>query len=159
MNTQATTSYVLRRVAVRAGLGLWRQRTGVLLAAVASLGIGAYLFVTGPSGLMPALAQGAAVGGGSDCADTAMAAIADKSPSAAQRAYQCMAPAFRQRVPEQAFVQQIQAQALPNVTHIDRVGQYQGASDTIVYYAVDGSNGSVGYMVYLGSDGKVLKIE
>jgi hypothetical protein len=112
------------------------------------------------AGLLP-LGNGAAVAGTmGDCADTAMAAIADKSPAVAQRAYQCMDPSFQQRVPEQTFIQQLQAQALPNVKNLARVGDYHApAGGTMVYYAVDTSGQSVGYIVYLGQDGKVLRIE
>ena len=89
-----------------------------------------------------------------------MAAIADKSPTAAQRAYQCMDTTFQQRVPEQAFVQQMQAQSLTNVSNVNRVGDYHTpAGGTMVYCAVNANGQSVGYIVYLGPAGKVLKIE
>ena len=89
-----------------------------------------------------------------------MAAIADKSPAAAQRAYQCMAPTYQQRVTEQAFIQQIQTQSMPNVNKLARVGDYRTPTGgTMVYYAVDASGQSAGYIVYLGTDGKVLRIE
>jgi hypothetical protein len=89
-----------------------------------------------------------------------MTAIADKSPAATQRAYQCMDATFQQRVTEQAFVQQMQAQKMPNVSKLARVGDYRTpAGGTMVYYAVDGVNQSAGYIVYLGQNGKVLKIE
>ena len=55
---------------------------------------------------------------------------------------------------------QMRSQALPNVASVARVGDYrspQGGS--MVYYAVDANGQSVGYIVYLGQDGKVLKIE
>jgi hypothetical protein len=114
--------------------------------------------------LLPAaaLAQpgGAAATADGDCADTAMAAMTDHSPATMQRAYQCMAPAFQQRVSEQAFIQQIQAQSIPNVNKLERVGDYRTASGgTMVYYAVDARGQSAGYIVYLGPDGKVLRIE
>ena len=89
-----------------------------------------------------------------------MAAIASKSPAAVQQAYQCMTPTFQQRVTEQAFVQQIQTQSLPNVNKLARVGDYRTPTGaTMVYYAVDASSQSAGYIVYLGTDGKVTKIE
>ena len=164
MSSRASAPFVLRRVAARAGLGVWRHRGGVLLAAAASAGLGAYMIISGP-GMPDLVALGAAssstvAGGAGDCADTAMAAIADKSQAAAQRAYACMDPSFRQRVPEQAFAQQLQTQAVPNVKNLARVGDYHTpAGGTMVYYAVDTSGQSVGYIVYLGQDGKVLKIE
>jgi hypothetical protein len=161
MSTQLTSSAVLRRVAARTGAGIWRHRGGVLVAlALTAAGVGYMAFVE--EGQAPAFALG---GGGTsaasgDCADTAMAAVADKSPSAAQRAYQCMDPSFQQRVPEQTFVQQLQTQALPNVSTVSRVGDYHSQTGgSMVYYAVDANGQSIGYIVYLGQDGKVLKIE
>jgi hypothetical protein len=111
---------------------------------------------------MPSLAGvlGPAVAPNTDCADTAMAAIADKSSGAASRAYQCMDPTFQQRVSEADFVRQMQSQKLPNATQLARVGDYHSAAGgTMVYYAVDGGNQSVGYIVYLGQNGKVQRIE
>jgi hypothetical protein len=160
MSTQLSGSAVLRRVAARAGLGLWHQRGGVLIGLALVAGAAGYM-AFGAAGGLPLSVGGAAAGpGNNDCADTAMAAIADKSPGAAQNAYQCMAPSFQQRVPEQTFVQQLQAQALPNVNNVARVGDYpaQGGG-SMVYYAVEANGQSVGYIVYLGGDGKVTKIE
>jgi hypothetical protein len=158
MTSQLSTSAVLHRVAARTGAGIWRHRGGVLLAlALTAAGVG-YISFGGPT---PA-PLGAALGssGSSDCADTAMAAVADKSPTAAQSAYQCMDPSFQQRVPEQAFVQQLQTQALPNVSNVSRVGDYHSQSGgSMVYYAVDANGQDIGYIVYLGQDGKVLRIE
>jgi hypothetical protein len=160
MSTQPTTSAVLGRVVARTGAGIWRHRGGVLVAlALTAASVGYMAF--GGAGLTP-LALGASPGasGATDCADTAMAAVADKSPSVAQRAYQCMDPSFQQRVPEQTFVQQVQAQALPNVSTVSRVGDYHSQTGaTMVYYAVDANGQSVGYIVYLAQSGKVLRIE
>jgi hypothetical protein len=160
MSTQLTTSAVLRRVAARSGAGLWRQRGGVLVALALVAGITGYmaLGVTGESPLALGATSTATAGG--DCADTAIAAIANKSGSSAQSAYQCMDPSFQQRVPEQTFVQQLQAQELPNVNNISRVGDYRSQTgSTMVYYAIDANGQSIGYIVYLGQDGKVTRIE
>jgi hypothetical protein len=160
MSTQTSTPYLLRRVAARAGIGVWQHRGGVLLAVAVSLALGAYVAMTWSGEAPLSLAQSASVAASTDCADTAMAAIANKSPAAAQRAYQCMAPTFQQRVTEQAFIQQIQTQGLPNVNKLERVGDYRTPTGgTMVYYAVDASGQSAGYIVYLGTDGKVLRIE
>jgi hypothetical protein len=71
-----------------------------------------------------------------------------------------MDPSFQQRVPEQVFAQQLQAQALPNVSSVSRVGDYHTQSGgSMVYYAVDTNGQSVGFIVYVGQDGKVLRIE
>jgi hypothetical protein len=159
MSTQPTASAVVRRVAARTGLGIWRHRGGALLALAVIAGGVSYMSLGGAASLP--LQAGSAVGrGANDCADTAMAAIADKSPTAAQRAYQCMDASFQQRVPEQTFVQQVQAQALPNVSAVSRVGDYRTqAGGSMVYYAVDSNGQSVGYIVYVGQSGKVLRIE
>ena len=167
MSSQADTPYVLRRVAVRAAAGVWRHRTGVLLAALLSVVLGSYIAFTWTGSVPLSLVSGnplstgsIATSGNGDCADTAMAAIADKSPVAAQRAYQCMDATFQQRVTEQAFVQQMQTQNMPNVSKLARVGDYHTpAGGTMVYYAIDGANQSVGYIVYMGQNGKVLRIE
>jgi hypothetical protein len=154
---------MLRRIATRAGVGVWRHKGGVLVAglvAVALVGYVAYNDV-GTLALPAALGGTTAVGpGNNDCADTAMAAVADKSPTAAQRAYLCLYPTFQQRVPEAQFVQQMQTQKMPNIDKLARVGDYHtAAGGTMVYYAIDGGGQSVGYIVYLGQDGKVVKIE
>jgi len=89
-----------------------------------------------------------------------MAAIANKAPSAVQRAYDCMDASFQQRVTEQAFVQQIQQSRIPSVDKLARVGDHRGpGGGTMAYYALDGGGQSVGYIVYLGADGRVLRIE
>ncbi|HEV7666225.1 MAG TPA: hypothetical protein VGQ62_22010 [Chloroflexota bacterium] len=193
MSTQAGAPYLLKRVAVRAGVGVWRHRGGVLLAAFIAAGVGTYTAMTwtgnlptqlmasassaltsglstgtaaGTSGRTPRTTGGAATANGAaaantDCADTAIAAIADKSAAASSRAYQCMDPTFQQRVTEADFVRQMQTQKLPNVNKLARVSEYRSAAGgTMVYYALDGSGGqSVGYIVYVGQNGKVQRIE
>jgi hypothetical protein len=159
MSTQASTPKLLRRVAVRAGVGLWRHRGGLLLAAFVSAALGGYISMTW-TGTLPTSFAAASQPGTSDCADTAMAAITDKSPTVAQQAYQCMDASFQQRVSEQAFAQQMDTSRLPNADKLARVGDYHSAAGgTMVYYALDGDGQSVGYVVYLGQNGKVLKIE
>jgi hypothetical protein len=129
------------------------------MAALVSVALGGYVAVTG-TGSLPVSLAAAPVARNGDCADTAMAAIADKSPSAAQRAYQCMDASFQQRVTEADFTTQMQTQRMPNIDKLARVGDYKtSAGGTMVYYALDGGGQSVGYIVYLGQDGKVLRIE
>ncbi|HEY1291940.1 MAG TPA: hypothetical protein VGJ60_02515 [Chloroflexota bacterium] len=161
MSTQITAPTIARRVVARTGVGLWRQRGGLLFGLVAIAAVTGYMAL-GASVESPlaAAASGTPAAASSDCADTAMAAIADKSPSAAQRAYQCMDPTFQERVPEQTFVQQMDSQALQNVNKVARVGDYQAqGGGSMVYYAVDSNGQSLGYIVYVGQDGKVLKVE
>jgi hypothetical protein len=163
MSTQASTPQLLRRISVRAGVGMWRHRGGVLLAAFVSAALVGYLTMTWSGTLPTSLAApppSPSPSANTDCADTAMAAIADKSPSVAQRAYQCMDATFQQRVTEQAFTQQMQTARVPTVDKLARVSDYKTASGgTMVYYALDGGGQSVGYIVYLGQNGKVLRIE
>jgi hypothetical protein len=159
MSTQAGAPFVLSRVAARAGLGVWQHRGSVLLAAIVAVGLGTYV-ATNWSATTPTSLAAVTGRATTDCADTAMAAIADKSPGVAARAYQCMDTTFQQRVSEADFVGQMQSQALPNVQKLSRVGDYHtAAGGTMVYYAVDGGAQSVGYIVYLGQNGKVLHIE
>ena len=71
-----------------------------------------------------------------------------------------MSPAFQQTVSEPTFVQQLQALRVANVTSINRLGTYQAPTGgTLVYFAVANSAGSVGYVVNLGPDGKVVQIK
>ena len=158
MSTQLSAPAVLNRVAARTGAGIWRHRGGVLLALALTAAGAGYIAFGSPTPALVSAELGSTAS--SDCADTAMAAVADKSPTAAQSAYQCMDPSFQQRVPEQTFVQQLQSQALPNVSTVSRVGDYHSQTGgEMVYYAVDANGQSVGYIVYLGQDGKVLRIE
>src|SRR5215216_2687590 len=89
MSTQNRAPHVLGRVASRAGMGLWRNRGGVFLSAAVVVGLAGYIAFTGvqPVGLS---SVGATTLANTDCADTAMAVIADKSSITATRAYQCM---------------------------------------------------------------------
>ncbi|HEY0584205.1 MAG TPA: hypothetical protein VGE94_18615 [Chloroflexota bacterium] len=162
MSTQAGGLYLLKRVAARAGLGVWRNRGGVMLAALFTAGVGTYAGLTWNGMLPTALAAGAPTAvANTDCADTAIAAVADKSAAASQRAYLCMDTTVQQRMTEADFVRQMQAQKLPNISKLARVGDYRSASGgTMVYYALDGASGqSVGYIVYVAKNGKVLRIE
>src|SRR5947209_19735239 len=105
MSTQAGTPYLLGRVASRAGLGVWRNRGGVLVAAILAVAVGGYAALTWNGQTPLSLVNGVGVGVGApsaaadgDCADTAIAALADKSTASAQRAYQCMDTGFQQQI-------------------------------------------------------------
>src|SRR5437660_8135018 len=146
MSTPVSTSDVFRRVMARAGLGVWRNRGGVLLAAAATLAAGGYMAVSA-AGLSPLRTAAPASFAATDCADTAIAAIADKSSTAAQRAYQCMDTTFQQRVSEQVFTQQLQTQSIPNVKTVERLGDYHTPSGgSMVYFAVSANGQSAGYI-------------
>jgi hypothetical protein len=159
MSTQIAAPTVARRVVARAGVGLWRQKGGLLVGLALIAAATGYLALGATEGT-PAVASTGVTATANDCADTTMAAIANKSSGAAQQAYQCMDPSFQQRVPEETFVQQIEAQTPPDVSSVARVGDYHTETGgSMVYYAVNTSGQSVGYIVYLGQDGKVLKVE
>jgi hypothetical protein len=159
MTQNVSKSYLVRRIVVRTAAGVWQHRGRMLLAMAMSITL--FWYVTSrPIDTPSALAQGAPTGAASDCANTVMTAIASTSTAAAQQAYQCMTPAFQQTVSEPVFVQQLQALRVPNMTIVNRLGAYQApAGGTLVYYAVDTSGGSVGYVVSLGPDGKVVQIK
>jgi hypothetical protein len=160
MSTQVSGSALLRRVAARAGVGIWRQRGGLLVALAVVAAVSGYLAFGAAVQTPLGVNVGGSTSASADCADTAILAVADKSPGAAQRAYQCMDPSFQQRVSEQSFVQQVQSQALPNVNNVARVGDYRSQTGgSMVYYAVDSNGQSIGYIVYLNQNGKVLRIE
>ena len=156
MTSEMGASALLRRVGARAGVGMWHKRGSLLFALAAVAAISGYMALG--QGILAASAGSASAAG--DCADVAMAAIAGQSADAAHQAYQCMDAGFRQRVPETTFVQQVHAQAVQNVNGVARVGDYASpAGGSMVYYAVNAKGQSVGYIVYLGQDGKVLRIE
>jgi len=147
-------------VVARAGAGLWRQKGGILVGLALVAAATGYMALGATEGTPAMASTGATAAASNDCADTAIAAIANKSSGSAQQAYECMDPSFQQRVPEDTFVQQIEAQTPPDVSSVARVGDYHTETGgSMVYYAVNTSGQSVGYIVYLGQDGKVLKIE
>jgi hypothetical protein len=159
MNSNVRTLFLLRRVGERAALGMWRNRGGLALALLVSLGLLGYVLVS-PGGTAKAQAQSAPTSTSADCANMVMTALTSTSAAAAQQAYQCVEPAIQQTVSEPSFVQQLQALRVANASRIDRLGTYQAPTgNTLVYYAVDTSGGSVGYVVYLGPDGKVVQIK
>ena len=158
MHSGPSAGYVLSRVGARAAAGLWAHRGALVLGLVVLAALTGYALTSFSGGLET---RSAAVAPASlDCADTAMAVVFDKSAAAVNRAYECMDPSFQQRVSESQFSQQMLSQRLPSGGQLARVGDHQNPSGgALVYYAVDGGGQSVGYIVYLGPAGKVLKIE
>jgi hypothetical protein len=138
---------VLVRIAVRSGVALWRHRLVFVLAA----------FVVGAFSVYELSFAGPSVTNG-DCADTAMAAITHTDSAAAHAAFACMGPGMRTTTEDQ-FVASVTQQAVP--------GQVSRVADTktndgghIVFYTVRATQGpQVGYIVYLDSGGKVVKVE
>ena len=159
MSTQLSGSAVLRRVAARTGIGIWRQRGTFFVGLAVTAAVMGYM-AFGTSAVAVGTSKGAQAAVADDCADTVLSAIADKSGSTPEQAYQCMAPTFQERVPEATFAEQLQQRAVSNVNNVARLGDYKDrAGGTMVYYAVDANGQSVGFIVYLGQDGKVQRID
>jgi hypothetical protein len=141
---------------------MWRNRGSMLFGVAVLVAMGGYTAysLVGDSTLAPSAQAAAAAPTSMACADTAMAAVTDKSTEAVDKAYDCLDPTFQQRVSQSDFANQMQSETMPAAAKISRLGDYKGTGgDTIVYYALDGSSQSVGYIVYLGESGKVLRIE
>jgi hypothetical protein len=150
---------ILQRIASRAALGLWAQKQTLAGGVAIVAALAAYLaFFEPPFGTE-------AASEGRDCADTVMAALANSGGTSGvqvqQQAYQCMDPTFQQQVSQQQFTSRLQVStAGRTITRVARVGSYDAPSGTeLVYYAVDAGNQSVGFVIYLGDNGKVLNIE
>jgi hypothetical protein len=157
---QTASPGLAARVLARTVAAVWRQRQSMLVGIVVVAGAAGYLVFS--SGITTAGRQAAeASRQQGDCADVTMAAVASAAPDAVQNAYECMDPSFQQLVSQQQFVSQVKAATgTRTVTRISRVGTYHEPSGAeLVYYALDSGNQSVGYIVYLGPNGKVLKIE
>jgi hypothetical protein len=142
---------ILARIAARTGIAVWRHRLTFLLGAVAVAGLGVYqIGFAGPT--IPS-------GAGSDCADTAMAAVAQVDDDAAHAAYQCLGQDMR-RSGEQQFVQTLHDRGDLPKGHVNRVGDHRTSDGgRIVFYTIEAAGQTVGYIVYIGADGLVQKIE
>jgi hypothetical protein len=153
-----TWPHLFGRVAVRIGVGLWRQRLGLILAAFIMGAFGAYQFAfAGPS-----VTNGGAGGGGGvsgDCADTAMAALTHVNDATAHAAYACLGPAMRTTTEDQ-FVATMKERALPAAQASRVADRSMPDGGKIVFFTISATNlPPVGYIVYLGLDGKVVKVE
>ena len=146
---------ILQRVLFRAAVGLWAQR-GVLIAGVVIVGaISSYVLFFEP----PVTTEAGVAA--SDCADTVMTAMAKSGDTNYTQAYQCMDSTFQQQISQQQFTTRLQASTSGRtITRVARVGSYDAPSGTeLVYYAVDAGTQSVGFIIYLGANGRVLNIE
>lgn len=136
---------------MRLGVGLWRHRLGLIVAGLVVVAFSAYEFTfAGPSG---------AVVAGVDCADTAMIALTHVSDANARAAYDCLGPGMR-TASEDQFVAAMTERAAGD-GQADRVAdRHTPDGGKIVFYTVSaGDMPSVGYIVYLDPDGKVMKVE
>jgi hypothetical protein len=142
---------VAARVAARLGYALWRHRvallgSAMLVGALATFQIGA----AGPS----------VSDSGTDCADTTMAALTRGTDAAARAAYACLDPSLRSGQGEEAFVRTVQQRTSARPTRATRVADHRSADGgRVVFYTVDIGRESVGYIVYLGPNGMVLRID
>ena len=160
MDEQEASTGLARRIAGRTLAGLWQQKQSLAVGAVVLAALGLYAMVSmGGVGLTrtPAVAAPPAEG---DCADTMIAAMVSKTADSVQQAYQCMDPSFQQRISPQQFATQVNAAAGPAVSKVARVGTFDEPSGAkLVYYALSSGGQSVGYIVYVGANGRVQKIE
>jgi hypothetical protein len=144
--------FLLGRIGVRFGVGLWRHRLGLIIAGVLVTAFGAYEFTfAGPT---PS-------GNAGDCADTAMAAVTHVTDASARAAYDCLGPPMRTTSEEQ-FVASMQQRAPGgDAGQASRVAdRHTPDGGKIVFYTVSaGDMPAVGYIVYLDPSGKVVKVE
>ena len=140
--------FVLRRIGLRAGAALWRQRIALVFATFAIVALGVYeIGFAGPS-----------VSNG-DCADTAMAAVTHTDEATARAAYACLGPDMRTTSEEQ-FVSGMRLHAGPN-GQADRIADRRTQDGgRIVFFTVHAGQASeIGYIVYLDTQGKIAKVE
>jgi hypothetical protein len=142
--------FLFGRVALRAGVALWRHRLGLIVAVVIVAAFGAYeLTFAGPN---------LATTTGGDCADTAMAALTHVDDATARAAYNCLGPSMRTSS-EDDFVTSLQQRPAAE-GQADRVADKQTPAGKIVFFTVSANDmPPVGYIVYLDQDGKIAKVE
>jgi hypothetical protein len=141
------SAYILSRIAARTGVSVWRHRFAWLGATLAVTAFSLYeLSYAGPS----------VVNG--DCADTTMAAVTKVDDNMSRAAYACLGPTLR-NTDEQGFIDNMHRRDT-TTGRLTRVGeQHTSDGGLIVFYTVEGQGPAVGYIVYLNSQGKVIKVE
>lgn len=153
-------SAVFQRVAYRTGVAGWRNRGSWLLAALVLAGVaGGYAALQARERVEVAGRQ--STGPGPDCADLVMAYVAWGEPDAGRRAYDCLGGPVAAAYTETEWRRQFSgnSQHREGAT-LSRVGEHATADGgRLIFYSLDRRDGSVGYVVYLGSRGKVLRVE
>jgi len=140
-------SYLLARIAARAGVAIWRHRLAWLAVVVVVGGFSLYELTYA----VPSVANG-------DCADTTMIAVTTADDQAAHAAYACLAATLRNTSEEQ-FVAGMRQREMQHA-HFTRVADQRTADGGhIVFYTVEQQGHAVGYIVYLNAQGKVVKVE
>src|SRR5688500_12563714 len=121
---------LLQRVAVRAGMALWRNRIRWLTGAAAVAAVGVFQTYQGGAS-QPLVARS-----GADCADTTIAALTRQAPGLAQEAYSCMSGPMR-TLGEEQFVAQVASQQIPRADNVTRVGSHptQEGGQIVFYVA------------------------
>jgi hypothetical protein len=140
-------SFILARIAARTGVAVWRHRFGMLGALLVVGALGVYELTYA----VPSVANG-------DCADMTMAAVTTDDDQTAHAAYACLGPGMRNATEDQ-FVAGMRQRALAR-GRASRVGdQRTPDGGHIVFFTVEQQGQAVGYIVYLNSQGKVVKVE
>ncbi len=140
-------SFILARIAARSGMALWRQRFGMLVALLVVGALGIYELTYA----VPTVANG-------DCADMTMAAVTTDDDQTVHAAYACLGPGMRNATEDQ-FVTGMRQRAMAR-GRANRVGdQRTPDGGHIVFFTVEQQGQAVGYIVYLNSQGKVVKVE
>jgi hypothetical protein len=128
-------------------VALWRNRFAWLGALVV---IGA-LSVYELTYAVPTVSNG-------DCADTTMAAVTKADDQTAHAAYACLGPNMRNATEDQFVAGMLSRDVARG--RVNRVGdQRTPDGGHIVFYTVEQHGQAVGYIVYLNSQGKVVKVE
>jgi hypothetical protein len=150
------TSSVPRRVLDRSLRGIWRQRGALLLYSGVFAAVVGYVAFSAPSTSSSSVKAASTP----DCADAVMAAVVGRGTAPVQQeAYQCMGPELQQRVFQDGLGSQYRTIASTAVGKVSRVGTHQSdGGPTLVYYAVDAGDQSVGFVLHLDADGKVTQI-
>lgn len=148
-------STILGHVAARLGVAIWRHRLAWVTSVFVIGALGAYQM--GYAGAL--LSVGGTTTNNSDCADTAMVAVAKVDDQTAHAAYNCLGPNMR-RTGEQDFVKSLRDRGNVPSGHVNRVGDQRLADGgRIVFFTVEAAGQVVGYIVYLDPMGKVMRIE
>ncbi|HEX8967643.1 MAG TPA: hypothetical protein VF937_07180, partial [Chloroflexota bacterium] len=131
-------SFLVRRIAHRTGLAIWRHRLAWLAAGLAAAAVGGYQFNL--------IGANATTG---DCADTTIAAVTRADDATARAAFACLGPGMRTTTEDQ-FVAGIRQQAKTN-GQVNRVAdEHTPDGGRIVFFTVEAAQApAVGYIVYL----------
>jgi hypothetical protein len=151
-----------QRVATRAAIGLWHHKQTLIVGAIMLAAMATYVSMASPVVSLGSIGLTGRASGSQDCADTVMAAVLGiGATSIQQQAYNCMDPSFQQRVSQQEFTTQFgTGSQAASITRVSRLGTYDSQSGAdLVYYAVETPAQSVGFVVYLNPDGKVMMID